>query len=87
MGDLVKIVRNFDNNTQTRRYPFDSFYEANNYEVSSILQNNLLKIKNLTNWNDIKLVHKGSLKNKFLRKIFFIYNFNKNKINLTIYFF
>ena len=62
VGDIIKIVRDFDNNTQTRRYPFDSFYEANDYEVLRILQNNMLEIKNLNNLNDIKIVYKGRLK-------------------------
>lgn len=62
VGDCVKIALDFDNNTQTRRYPFDSFFEENNFEVLRILQNNMFEIKNLDQPSEIRTVFKGRLK-------------------------
>ena len=41
---------------------FDSFYEVSNFKVVSILQNNMFKIENLNDRNDIRTVFKGRLK-------------------------
>jgi len=62
VGDKVKISSDFDNNTQTRRYPFDSFFEDNDFEVIRILNNNMIMIKNIEQPNDIRTVFKGRLK-------------------------
>jgi IS30 family transposase len=62
VGDHVKIALDFDNNPQTRRYPFDSFFEENNFEVLRILQNNMVEIRNLAQPGIIRIVFKGRLK-------------------------
>jgi hypothetical protein len=62
IGDKVKIAKDFDNNTHTRRQAFDSFYEENDYEVIGILQNNMYQIKNVSSAADVKIVFKGRLK-------------------------
>ena len=68
------MARDFDNNTLTRRYPFDSFYQNSNFKVLNILGNDMFVIQNLDDLNDVRAVFKRRLK-----KInFFSLNFNFN---------
>lgn len=62
IGDTVKIAKDFDNNTLTRRHPFDSFFEEFDFKVVNILQNNMFVIANVSLPNDIRTVFKGRLK-------------------------
>ena len=62
IGDEVKLAKDFDNNTLTRRNPFDSFFEESNFKVLNILGNNMFVIQNLDDLNDVQTVFKGRLK-------------------------
>lgn len=62
LGEIVLLKLDFDNNTQTRRNPFDSFYDSNEFEVVEILQNKMIKIQNTLQRNDVRNVYKGRIK-------------------------
>ena len=62
IDDEVKLAKDFDNNTLTRRNPFDSFFEESNLKVLNILGNNMFVIQNLDDLNDVQTVFKGRLK-------------------------
>ena len=62
IGDRVMIKKDFDNNQATRRNAFDSFFEPEIYIIIEILQNNMLKIKEENDNNDIRTVFRGRVK-------------------------
>jgi transposase InsO family protein len=45
-GDRVMLRMDFDNNTQNRRRPFDSFFERDRFIVLRLLNNNMVRILN-----------------------------------------
>jgi hypothetical protein len=60
VGDLVLLKKDFDMNPDTKKAPFDSFFEKDNFEVVALLTNNMVQIKD-TN-NDSRTVFKGVIK-------------------------
>jgi hypothetical protein len=48
-------------NTNTRREPFEAFYEDSIYTTNRFLPNNMIELKNNTN-SELKSVYKGVIK-------------------------
>ena len=61
VGDIVMIKMDFDNNSQNRRMPFDSFFESNRFTVLELLDNNMLKLKD-NSTQEIRNVFKNRLR-------------------------
>jgi hypothetical protein len=58
-GDFVLVAKDFDNNQQTKRGKFDSFFEPYKFEVLEVLDNRNLTIQNGT---DLRTVSKSKVK-------------------------
>ena len=49
----MKLAKEFNNNTLTRRYLFDYVFEESKFKVLNILVNNMFVIKSLDDLNDV----------------------------------
>ena len=74
IDDEVKLAKNFDNNTLTRRNSFDSFFEESNFKVLNILGNNMFVMQNLDDLNDVQTGFKGRLRKEINFNSFLFYN-------------
>lgn len=61
VGDIVQMKIDFDNNTQNRRHPFDSFFHNDRFRVLQLLSNNMIKLQNI-NTSEIINVFKNRLR-------------------------
>ena len=61
IGDTVLLKIDFDNNPSNRRNALDGFFEDATYTVVELLENNMIKIKNMET-EEIKNVFKNRLK-------------------------
>jgi hypothetical protein len=61
-GDFSIIKKDFDNNTNTRRRPFESLYEDGTYKIVNFLNNNMIEIVNIEDPETTRKVHKNRLK-------------------------
>lgn len=61
IDDIVLVKADFDNNTSNRRNAFDGFFENDRYVVIALLENNMIKIKNLQT-QEVRFVYRNRLK-------------------------
>ncbi|KCZ77404.1 hypothetical protein H311_01584, partial [Anncaliia algerae PRA109] len=43
-GDKVLLKKDFDNNILTKKQPFDSYFEENEFEIIEVMKNNTVRI-------------------------------------------